>query len=264
VAEEPRFGLYVIGDEILSGKRTDGHMPRVIALLRERGLRLSWVRFLPDEREALQADFRRSFAGTDIVMSCGGIGATPDDHTRQAAAAALGVPVTLHPGARDAIAKALLRRGVPDLDSPDARRAFQMGEFPHGARLIENPYNGIPGFTVGRHHFVPGFPVMAWPMIESVLDAEYADTFPVARQAERSLIVYGMAESTVIPLMVEVEERFPGVRTFSLPSVGDGGDGRPARRHIELGVKGPEDLVGSAWDLMRSRIAEWGAETGPS
>ena len=96
------FGLIIVGDEILSGKRADKHLPKVIELLAARGLSLAWARYVGDDRGAHHR--RRcsdAFASGDVVFSCGGIGATPDDHTRQCAAAALGVPLALHPrGAR--------------------------------------------------------------------------------------------------------------------------------------------------------------------
>jgi hypothetical protein len=83
-------GLIIIGDEILSGKRQDKHFAKIAELLGARGLRLSWVEYLGDDRERLAATFRRTMAAGDVVFSCGGIGNTPDDHTRQAVAAALG------------------------------------------------------------------------------------------------------------------------------------------------------------------------------
>jgi molybdopterin-biosynthesis enzyme MoeA-like protein len=110
------------------------------------------------------------------VFCCGGIGATPDDHTRQCAAAALGVDLALHPQAEELIESrmrdtAAERGEVFDPERPDNVHRYNMGVFPVGARLILNPYNKIPGFSCdgaggGSVHFVPGFPVMAWPMIE--------------------------------------------------------------------------------------------------
>lgn len=255
-----RFGLYVIGDEILSGRRSDRHLAHVIETLRARDLALSWAQFLPDDRAVLEAALRRSLASDDVVFSCGGIGATPDDHTRQAAAAALEVALELHPQAREDIAQAVAKRGITDLSTPEGRRVLMMGEFPQGARLVPNSYNGIPGFSVARHYFVPGFPVMAWPMIDWVLETQYRDLFHCSPQMERSLLVYGTTESAIVPLMQDIEARFAGVRTFSLPSVGDGSDGRPARRHIEFGVKGTPALVPQAYAYLQSQLQERGAE----
>ncbi|SPE36170.1 conserved hypothetical protein [Burkholderiales bacterium] len=256
----PRFGLTVVGDEILSGRRSDRHLAHVIAMLRDRDLSLAWAQFLPDDRAVLEQAYRRSFATDDVVFSCGGIGATPDDHTRQAAAAALDTDLVLHPDARDEIARAVAKRGVHDLSTPEGKRLLMMGEFPRGARLLPNPYNQIPGFAVARHYFLPGFPVMAWPMIEWVLETDFRPYFHSTPHLERSVLLYRTPESTIVPLMQEIESRFAGVRTFSLPSMGDGTDGRPARRHIELGVKGPPVLVAKAFDFLQSQLQATGSE----
>lgn len=262
----PRFGLFIVGDEILSGKREDKHFAKVIELLGARGLRLSWARYLPDERDTITAALAHSFGSDEVVFSCGGIGSTPDDHTRQAAAAALGRPIVLHPEAEALIAQrcaemAAKGQGSADMTTVENRQRLKMGEFPQGARIIPNPFNRIPGFAVDQHWFVPGFPVMAWPMIEWVLDAHYSAFFNLAPQAERALLVFETAESLIVPLMEAVEARFPDVRAFSLPSVGDGRDGRPKRRHIELGVKGPADQVDEAFEIIAQGVREMGAET---
>jgi molybdopterin-biosynthesis enzyme MoeA-like protein len=235
-------------------------MAHVIETLRSRDCALSWAQFLPDDRTVLEAAFRASLAGSDVVFSCGGIGATPDDHTRQAAAAALGVPLELHPGARVAIAAAVARRGLRDLSTPEGQRVLMMGEFARGARLIPNAYNGIPGFAVAHHYFVPGFPVMAWPMIDGVLETEFHDQIHRAPQLELSLLLFETPESTIVPLMQDIEARFIGVRTFSLPSVGDGADGKPRRRHIEFGVKGAPALVPVAFAYLQDQLAATGCE----
>ena len=201
------FGLIVIGDEILSGKRQDKHFAKVVELLAARGLKLAWARYLGDDSPRLVQNLRETFAGDDVVFCCGGIGATPDDHTRQAAAGARGVPLVLNPQAKDLIAQHMAEIGQPL--TPERLR---MGELPDGAALIPNPYNRIPGFSLGRHHFVPGFPVMAWPMIEWVLDTHYQHLFGEGREAERGCLVTGLNEGTLTPLFDAVEREFPGLR----------------------------------------------------
>lgn len=255
------FGLIVVGDEILSGKRQDKHFARVVEMLGGRGLRLSWARFLGDDREQLAAELTRSFASGDAVFCCGGIGATPDDHTRQAAAAALGVGLALHPEAARLIAERTAEmaregRGSADMSLPENRQRLRMGEFPVGAEIVPNPFNRIPGFAIRNHFFVPGFPVMAWPMIEAVLDSRFAHLFHREQRAERSFLVYGLAESTATPLMEQVERSFPGVRVFSLPSMGEDG----VRRHIELGVRGPVSMVDEACARLEAGARELGGE----
>lgn len=251
------FGLIIIGDEILSGKRSDKHLPKVIELLGERGLQLAWTEVVGDDPARITALLRRSFAGPDIVFSCGGIGATPDDHTRQCAAAALGLPLALHPEGK-LLVQERIRETTPDadLDAPENLQRLKMAEFPQGAGLIPNPYNRIPGFTIADHHFVPGFPVMAWPMIAWVLDTHYAHLFHQQARAEQAVLVFEQAESTLTPLMERLEARYPGIRVFSLPSVGDA----QTRRHIELGVKGDPEQVTPAFADLRAELARLGAE----
>ena len=257
------IGLIIIGDEILSGKREDKHLPKVIALLGARGLALKWARYAGDDRDLITEKLRQAFAGGDLVFSCGGIGATPDDHTRQSAAAALGVPLTLHPEA-----KALIIERMQDVareqgqafepDRPDNVHRLNMGVFPEGARIIPNPYNKIPGFSVGHVHFVPGFPVMAWPMIEWVLDRQYAHLHGAQAQRERSVIVFGAMEAALTPLMEDIERGHPGVKVFSLPSV----DHPKYGRHIELGVKGGAG-IDAAYAALKAGLQSLGSELGP-
>jgi molybdopterin-biosynthesis enzyme MoeA-like protein len=257
------IGLIIVGDEILSGKRADKHLAKVIDLLGARGLALAWARYAGDDRERLTAVLREAFACGELVFSCGGIGATPDDHTRQAAAAALGVPLVLHPEARELIVQRMqevaAEQGQPfEPDRPDNVHRLNMGVFPQGASLIPNPYNRIPGFSVGRVHFVPGFPVMAWPMIEWVLDTQLAGHGNRTRMQERSVIVYGAMEASLTPLMEAIEAQFAGVRVFSLPSV----DHPVHGRHIEIGVKALSE-PDAAYAALKSGLLASGAELGP-
>lgn len=258
------FGLIVVGDEILSGKRADKHMAKVIELLAARGLQLSWAEYVGDEPARITAALARAFASGDIVFSTGGIGATPDDHTRQCAAKALGVPLALHPEAelliRERMQDTAREQGVAyEPDRSDNVHRLNMGVFPQGATLIHNPYNKIPGFSVGDVHFVPGFPVMAWPMVESVLDGRYADLFTRNAVAEKSVIVFGAMEATLTPLMQAIEDQHAGVKVFSLPSV----DHPEYGRHIELGVKGEPALLDAAYAQLIEGLHGFDAKLGP-
>lgn len=254
------IGLIIIGDEILSGKRLDKHFPKVVELLAARGLQLGWAEYIGDQRARITATLCRTFASEDIVFCCGGIGATPDDHTRQCAAAALGVPLVLHPQAKEKIQERITEMAIAagtalDLDSPENLQRLKMGEFPQGARIIPNAFNKIPGFAYGHHHFMPGFPVMVEPMITWVLDTDYAHLFHSEARLEKSVMVYDGVESYLTPLMETIEAEFALVKVFSLPSVGDA----HTRRHVELGVKGDPVQVEAAFAKMLEGLKSLGA-----
>jgi molybdopterin-biosynthesis enzyme MoeA-like protein len=269
----PDFGLIIVGDEILSGKRADKHMSKVIELLSARGLALSYAEYVGDSPDRITQALKRAFDSGDVVFSTGGIGATPDDHTRQCAAKALGQELRLHPDAevliRERMQDVAREQGVPyEPDRADNIHRLNMGVFPASAQLIPNPYNKIPGFTcvapgrtlqTGAVHFVPGFPVMAWPMVEWVLDTHYSHLFQKAAYLEKSVIVYGAMEAALTPLMERLEATHPGIKVFSLPSV----DHPVHGRHIELGVKGAPEDVNRAYPAMLNELHVFGAKLGP-
>ena len=212
------FGALIIGDELLVGKREDKHLGFLIRALANRGLRLDWAHYLGDDPARL----------TD-------------------AAAALGVPLKLHPEAEREI-----RARFPGQEVTPQRLA--MGEFPQGAKIIPNPVNRIPGFSLADHHFVPGFPQMAWPMAEWVLDTRYRDRFDSQKWAEESMFVYEVGESQLIPAMKTVESEFKGVKVFSLPSMGAKGE----RIHVELGVRGEPAQVAPAMERLKHEVRSAG------
>ena len=251
----PRFGLLILGDEILSGKRQDKHMPKVIELLSARGHALSWARYLGDDREAIAQALRDAFQSGDVVFSCGGIGATPDDHTRQAAAAAAGVELAMHPVARDLIEQRMQAMAREAGETFDAQRAdnvqrLHMAVLPATAEIIPNPFNRIAGFSVGHAHFFPGFPVMAHPMMAWVLDRYYAQWQQVRDWTERALILPNASEAVLTPVMESIEQRWPDVKIFSLPSV----DHPVHGPHIELGVKGPNAQADAAFAALQQTL----------
>jgi molybdopterin-biosynthesis enzyme MoeA-like protein len=238
------IGTLIIGDEILTGKRQDKHLARVIDTLGQRGLTLDFAHYVGDDRGRLTALLVETFRRGDIVFSFGGIGATPDDHTRQASAAALGVPLVRHP---DAVATIEARFG----DAAHPHRVL-MAEFPEGASIVPNPVNGVAAFSIRDHHFLPGFPQMAWPMLDWVLATHYAS---LVREppVERAIVVHDAGESQLLPLMNENVARFPRVKLFCLPAfVTDG------KRRLELGVRGARADVDDAYEHLRAGVEQAG------
>lgn len=239
---EMAFGLIVVGDEILLGHRRDRHFDGIGALLRERGLSLAWFRILPDDPDRLVREFRRTLGDGTPVLCCGGIGATPDDHTRQAAARAADLPLLRHPGA------------VVEIEGRFGDGAYptriRMAELPAGADLIPNPINRVPGFSLRGHHFLPGFPEMAHPMAAWVLDRVPAGV--LAPQQQRSVWVIDATETDLMSLMERLAAEFPDLSLFSLPRLG-------LQKRVELGFRGRGE-IGSAFDALLVGLREGGFE----
>ena len=238
-----RLGAIIIGSELLSGKRVDKHFPHVVNTLAVHGLELSWSQTIADDPTLSTRARRRSLADGEVVFCFGGIGATPDDHTRQCAAAAAGVPLVRHPEAVHEIEARFGEDAYPN--------RILMAELPAGSALIPNPFNRIPGFSLKDHHFMPGFPQMAWPMLEWVLQNYYATAFRTPSQ-ELRLVVDGVPESQLLDVMRELVKRFPDVSFSSLPSF------RDDRPRIEFGLRGGKATAARDWlaESLRERGIE--------
>jgi len=171
------------------------------------------------------------------------------------------VPLALHPEAEALITQRgremAAEKGLAyETSGPEHERRLQMGVFPAGAAIIPNPYNRIPGFSVGELHFMPGFPVMAHPMLDWLLDTRYAAFAAASARPLRAMRVRGTNESALIPLFQRIEADFPGVLTFSLPSV----DHPQHGAHIEIGVKGADaERVDAAMAVLRAGAVAAGA-----
>ena len=233
------FGIYIIGDEILSGKRQDAHLSFVVQALKTRGLQLAWANFLGDIPEQITSSLKASMARADVVFSFGGIGATPDDFTRQCAADAAGLPIERHLAA------------VAEIEAQYGEGAYPkrvlMADFPQGATLIPNPINRVSGFAINEHYFVPGFPEMSHPMITWVLDTYYPHLFHQQDYIEASILVMEAGESRLIDLMNHILAKYPDLKLFSLPKL-------DKQRTTELGVKGVASLVQAAMGDIKQGV----------
>jgi len=237
------IGAVIIGDEILSGKRQDKHFNQLQIMLAKRGLEISWTLIVGDDPQQLERALRYSMSSEDLVFSFGGIGATPDDRTRQTVAKIADVPLIPHP---DAIAEIEARFG----ESAYPNRIL-MGYLPEGSRIIPNTINQIPGFSYAHHHFTPGFPEMAWPMVEWVLDNLYAHLKNQRPAAEQIIFVQRGRESDLLPVMNQIVNDYPLLKLSSLPHLGD-------PPHIEFSLRGELDQVEQAMQLIKLAVDQAG------
>jgi len=233
------IGALIIGDELLSGKRQDQHFNHLQSVLAERGLELSWTIIVGDEKEQLERFLAFSMATDDLVFSFGGIGATPDDRTRQTVAIVNDVDLYPHPEA------------VAEIESQFGENAYPnrilMGHLPFGSRIIPNIINRVPGFSFNDHHFMPGFPEMSWPMIQWVLDNHYPSLKDTAPQDEQIIYVLNGRESDLLPVMTKIVKDFPLLRFSSLPHLGK-------TPHIEFSLRGHTEQINKAMSLLKAAI----------
>jgi molybdopterin-biosynthesis enzyme MoeA-like protein len=240
-AKQTTFGAVIVGDELLSGKRRDGHFDFLVNALAQRGGQLSWLRMIGDDIAAQAQTYRESIASHSVVFSFGGIGATPDDLSRQAAAEAFDRELEYHP---DGL-KLLQARFGEDF----TQRRHQLINFPTGVELIPNPVNEVPGFSLFNHHFVPGFPNMAHPMVEWVLDTHYEDVFRAPPKIEHRLLVTDVWESDLIPMMEKILAEHDSVKVSCLPQ-------SKGVAQAELGIKAERKYADLAYQQLCELLDE--------
>ncbi len=241
-----RVELTIIGDEILSGRRVDKHFAHAISYFGGLGIEIHRVVYLGDDRDMLVDHFRKVRLSSAVMFSFGGIGATPDDLTRQAMAVAHDVEMLRHPEALGLIESRFGEAAYPN--------RVLMADLPEGAQLIPNEFNQIPGFSMGEIYCLPGFPEMAWPMMDWVVRTYYQ--LPRNRDFQfRFLVVHDVRESELINLLETVQGRFPDARISSLPRF-------PAEGvwQTELGVRGAGAVVGEAFELLEKSLVEAGLQ----
>jgi molybdenum cofactor synthesis domain-containing protein len=236
--------LLVIGDEILSGRTQDKNISQVALWLNLQGIRLAEVRVVADDMAAIDEAVNQLRARNDYLFTTGGIGPTHDDITVDAIAAALGVPVIVHPRARDVLEGYYASRG----GLTDAR--LRMARVPEGAELIENRMSGAPGIRVGNIIILAGVPHIAGLMLEA-LSGKLEGGKPLV---SRTLGCW-VAESEVADMLGDTERAHEGCQIGSYPFFRDGRVGA----NFVIRSTEADALEACAADL-RERLAQQGYE----
>ena len=239
--------LVVIGDEILSGRTQDKNIAQVASWLGVQGIRLMEVRVVADDMAAIGEAVNALRVAHDYLFTTGGIGPTHDDISVDAVAAALGVPVVVHPEARRILEDYYATRGGLN---PGRLR---MARVPEGADLIPNRMSGAPGIRIGNVHMMAGVPHIAAQM----LDALTGTLEGGAPLISETLGMWG-AESEVADILREVERAHPGCQIGSYPFFREG------RTGANFVVRSTDqDLLQSCIDALSAALAEAGHDFTP-
>ncbi|MDJ0277175.1 molybdopterin-binding protein [Sphingomonas sp. 2R-10] len=206
--------LIVIGDEILSGRTQDRNIAQLATWLNVQGIRLAEVRVVADREDAIVEAVNTLRARNDYLFTTGGIGPTHDDITVDSIAAALGVPVVIHPQARAILDAYYQTRG----GLTDAR--LRMARVPQGGALIENRMSGAPGIHVANIFIMAGVPHIAAAMLDSL-----TGTLEGGRPVVSATLGCWVGESEVAELLRAVERAHDGVAIGSYPFFREGRTG---------------------------------------
>ena len=204
-------GLLVIGDEILSGRTQDRNIAQLGSWLNLQGIRLAEVRVVPDSIGTIAEAVNALRVRNDYLFTTGGIGPTHDDVTVDAIAAALEVPVIVHPRARAILETYYATRGGLN------EGRLRMARVPESAELIENRLSGAPGIRVGNIFILAGVPHIVTLMLEAL-----SGTIEGGRPLLSRVVGCWVPESEVAQLLEAAEGANPGCQIGSYPFFGDG------------------------------------------
>ncbi|HTS72139.1 MAG TPA: molybdopterin-binding protein [Gaiellaceae bacterium] len=231
--------ILTIGNEIVSGDVPNTNASWLARRLAPLGVAVRLVAALPDDIDEVAELVRVEAPRIDFLLVTGGLGGTLDDLTREAIAAAFGVPQEEAPAVAAAL-RARFRR--------DPEYAARWALLPRGARPLENPLGGAPGFVVENVYVLPGLPSEMEAMFESI-EEEFRRGSPI----ESWRRVYRTYESVIAGALVEAGERWPHVLVGSYPSFPPGGS------EVEVVLKSSDAgalAEASAW--LASAIEERG------
>jgi molybdenum cofactor synthesis domain-containing protein len=239
--------LIVIGDEILSGRTHDKNIAQVASWLQVQGIRLMEVRVVPDVEERIVEAVDALRTAHDYLFTTGGIGPTHDDITVDAVAAALGLPVVVHPEARRILEDYYATRG----GITEAR--LRMARVPEGAELIPNRMSGAPGIKIGNLHLMAGVPHIVAQMLDAL-----TGTLEGGAPLLSETIGCWVAESEVADLLREVEKAHAGCSIGSYPFFKDGKVGA----NFVIRSTSADDLASCA-DTLCEALGEAGVDFTP-
>ena len=241
-------GLLLIGDELLSGRTEDRNLAPLATWLNQQGIRLAEARVVPDDLDRIVECVNALRARYDYLFTTGGIGPTHDDITVDAIAAALGVPVIIHPKARATLETYYGDRG----GVTEAR--LRMARVPEGAELIENAASGAPGIRVGNVFILAGIPQVAASMIEAL-----SGRLEGGRPMLSRTVGCWVPESEVADLLRATEAAHPGCQIGSYPFFREGrGGANFVIRSLDEAALGAcrDDLVGRLEAAGREAVDE--------
>ncbi len=226
------FYSVIIGTELLNGRRVDKHFTFLNQTLRKRNLLHVGNFVIQDDPQQIQNCFKMILNDPKSVMFCfGGLGATPDDLTRDIASDVFTAqPLVLHVKAKELIIAQFGKEAYP--------HRISMAMLPPHAQLLHNVVNRVPGFSLeNRFFFTPGFPSMAWPMVIEALDRYFSDEVP----SFRDTFIVESSENDLIEIMEAIPKE---LHFSSLPRfIGE-------KRIVEIYLEHTDKVLLETWSYF--------------
>ena len=205
----PTAAIMLVGNEILSGRTQDANIRFIAERLAARGVRLSEVRVIRDEEQAIIKTARELSRAYDLVFSTGGIGPTHDDITAESLSKALGTPLEINVEAKRRLEEYYRAKGS---DVNEGR--MRMARIPKGAALIDNPVSVAPGFRLENVYVMAGVPKIMQGMFLNI-EPELPQGTPLLSRTIRA----ALREGDIAIELEKIQKAFPDVEIGSYPAM---------------------------------------------
>jgi nicotinamide-nucleotide amidase len=205
-----------VGNELLIGRVVNTNAAWLASKLTHLGYSVRRVVAVPDEEGDIVEVFREALGRADVVISTGGLGPTPDDITNLAFCKALGVEPVVNQEALRMVKEKYEARGYPL--TPEREKMAMM---PPGAKPLPNPVGTAPGILYEHGGRVvvllPGVPREMEAIFEGYVEPVLRSRGPPVYFAEQVLVVRGVPEADVAPVIREVMKMDPALYIKSHP-----------------------------------------------
>lgn len=216
--------IIAVGDELLSGHTLDSNSHLLAGRLFAAGWPARRIEVVADDNPAIAGAVRRAIeeAGVARIVVSGGIGPTPDDHTFEAVALALGRPLEVHPEALSHISGIVARMHAAGwVDTPEVSEAnMRSATLPRNAVLLPNRRGMAPAIALrtdeDRWLFVlPGIP----REFSTVVDEELIPRYFSGRTAPlvTEVIYVSVPEAEMYEPMLRLSSEYPAISVGSYP-----------------------------------------------
>ena len=193
--------MITVGDELLSGDTVNTNANWLAGELSDRGVVVSRILSVPDDRATIAKQVREYAAAFDAVIVTGGIGSTPDDVTMEAVADAFDREMTPTDLTIESVERRLntIRERIPDREF--AVDVEAEASIPAGSRPLLTEAGLAPGCVIEGVYVMPGIPDELKAMFATVADEFAGD--------RRSRFLYTVEpESNIVPALEDAMDRF--------------------------------------------------------